>query len=190
MTVSETKIRQLFSLILLLIVIGAIYGLLVLPLQKYYENRQVTIASLQKEYRDYYSISLAREELEKEAKNISGLRNQQGYFLKSENNALAAAELQTYVKKAIENAGGRLLSTQPIPITRPEILHPVQVRVRMQGSMDVLQQTLYSLETGKPTVILDNVELSHVNVSKQYGRKMTNTAISISFDIIGFIRNS
>ena len=187
--VSE-RLRKGISVLVLLLLIAGIYFLLILPLQSVYENRSGRITALQNEYRDYYSISLAREELEKEAKRINGLREAQGYFLASDNNALAAAELQAYDKKTIENSGGRLLSTQPIPTANPDLLQAVHVRVRMQGDMGVLQKTLYDLEAGKPTVTVDNVILSHVNIGKQYTKKITKTSISISFDIIGFIRAS
>jgi len=83
-----------------------------------------------------------------------------------------------------------LLSTQPISTSDSDTLQTVYVRVRMQGDMPALHKMLHGLEAGKPTVILDNVVLSHVNISKQYTKKATPAAISVSFDIIGFIQAS
>lgn len=186
----NVRFRKGASVLVLLLLVVNIYLLLIMPLQGFYNRRADKIAALQDEYQDYYSISLAREELEKQAKRINSLREGQGYFLQSDNNALAAAELQTYIKKIIEKTGGRLLSTQPITAADSDTLHTVHVRVRMQGKVSVLLETLYALEAGKPTVVLENVLLSHVNVGKQYTKKMTENAISISFDIVGFMRVS
>lgn len=184
------RVRKVFAVLLLLLLLGNIYLLVIFPLQNYYNKHSDQITSLRNDYKEYYQISLSREELETEAKRISDMRESQGYFLKSDSSSLAAAELQAHVKKIIENSGGRLLSTQPIPTADSNKLQTVHVRVRMQGDMTVLHKMLHGLEAGKPTVILDNVVLSHVNISKRYTKKMTQAAISVNFDIIGFIQAS
>lgn len=135
------RVRKVFSVLLLLLLLVNFYLLVIFPLHNYYNKRSDKITSLRNDYQEYYQISLAREQLEKEAKHISAMRESQGYFLKSDNNSLAAAELQAHVKKIIESSGGRLLSTQPIPTADSDKLQTVQVRVRMQGDMTVLYCT-------------------------------------------------
>jgi len=184
------RVRKIFAVLLLMLLLGNIYLLIIYPLQNYYNKRSDHITSLSNDYTEYYQISLAREALETEAKRISELRETQGYFLESDNRSLAAAEMQAHAKKIIENSGGRLLSTQPISSSDSDTLQTVHVRVRMQGDMTSLHKILHGLEAGKPTVILDNVVLSHVNISKRYTKRVTPAAISMSFDIIGFIQAS
>jgi general secretion pathway protein M len=74
------------------------------------------------------------------------------YYLAEQGAALARAELQGLVKRAVAEAGGELLSTQGLPAQKDE--REVAVRVRARGDVRALSSMLYALEGSLPVLFV------------------------------------
>lgn len=74
------------------------------------------------------------------------------YYLGERSAALAGAELQGRVKRAVEEAGGEVLSTQGLPAQKDE--REIAVRVRARGDVRALQDMLYAIEGMLPVLFV------------------------------------
>lgn len=70
---------------------------------------------------------------------------------------LAAADLQQQVKALVEQAGGMLLSVQPIDAQQAGPFARIGLNVRIVTSTDALQQVLHALESSVPIVVIDEL---------------------------------
>ncbi|MGR8952590.1 MAG: type II secretion system protein GspM [Gammaproteobacteria bacterium] len=70
---------------------------------------------------------------------------QQGYFSSQQTEALASADMQEFIKKAIVDAGGKLSSTQALPVKSKDNFSLLTVSVRMTGNIEVLRSVLHQL---------------------------------------------
>ena len=74
--------------------------------------------------------------------NMNTLKEQylaRGLLNSQSTGALASAEIQEFIKKAIVEAGGQLSSTQALPITTKNEFSRITVSVRMTGNSEVLR---------------------------------------------------
>lgn len=181
-------LSRFVALILLIILLLSLYLLLINPLFASYRDNQEKINVLQHELNNYQLVSSYKSDLEEQEQRLSGLQATQGYYLRNNTQALAAAELQAYVKKVIEDAGGRLLSTQPISNAASGSFHRIQVRVRMQGDIETLQQSFHALESGVPILILDDVILTQAKTGQRRSAAKLTDTLSVNFDLMGFMR--
>jgi general secretion pathway protein M len=67
--------------------------------------------------------------------------------------------MQEFIKKAIVEAGGQLSSTQSIPVSSKGDFTRITVRVRMTGNSEVLRSVLYKIETSKPLIVIDQIDI-------------------------------
>ena len=94
---------------------------------------------------------------------IKQQHDQQGYFNSQETDALASAEMQAFIKKAIIDAGGELTSTQALPVNNKNKFSRIAISVRMFGSSEVLRSVLYKIETSTPFIIIDQIDIRPMN---------------------------
>jgi general secretion pathway protein M len=101
------------------------------------------------------------------------------HYLTERNPALASAELQELVKRAVEAGGGELISTQVIGPLRGEGASEVTVKVRLRGSVRTLQRTLYALEAGTPILFVNNLSVDSASGD-----------LAVGFEVTGHTRDS
>ena len=111
------------------------------------------------------------------------------YYINATTSALAAAELQKKVKGVVEQAGGKLVSTQNIASTVQEDSDRIAVRVRMNGGVDILADVLHNLEGGRPLLFVENLSIrSNKRVRGRRGNRTTEFSLDTTFDLVGFLR--
>ena len=124
-------------------------------------------------------ISEAREEFQA-----------QGYFSTKQTESLASAEIQQFLKKTISTASGELTSTQVLPIKQEESFTRITVKVRMTGDMEALRSVLYEIETSKPLVLIEQLDIRPVRGKRnRKTRKIEATGkLNINFQVASFMR--
>lgn len=85
------------------------------------------------------------------------------YFLKGTTPALAASEMQEMVRRSVEAGGGKVASMQ-IPEHKNEgAYRKIMVTVVMSSTLAAAQSVFYALESQRPYLYLDNVNLRPTN---------------------------
>ena len=125
--------------------------------------------------------------------NIAAIKQQheeQGYFHTQGTSALASAEMQEFIKKAIVEAGGQLSSTQVLPPASKEKFSRITVSVRMTGNIEVLRAVLYKLETATPLIVIEQLDIRPMrSVRNRMTRQIEpSNGLNINFQAIGFMR--
>ena len=121
---------------------------------------------------------------------IKQLHDTQGYFNGQGTDALASAELQEFIKKAIVDAGGQLSSTQAIPMPSKDEFNRITVRVRMTGNSEVLRAVLYKIETSTPLIIIDQIDIRPMRgVRNRITRQIQpSNDMNVNFQAVSFMR--
>ncbi|TAN70863.1 MAG: general secretion pathway protein GspM [Methylobacter sp.] len=120
----------------------------------------------------------------KEQYQERGLLNMQG------TGALASAEVQEFIKKAIVEAGGQLSSTQALPVTTKNEFSRITVSVRMTGNSEVLRAVLYKIETSSPLIIVNQIDIRPMRgIRSRVTRQIEpSNELNINFQAVSFMR--
>ncbi len=171
------------SVILLLSVI-------VLPLVSVANSYDESIDDLQFRYQRYRQIVAGESEILAKVKIIKQRQREANHFSNRETSALASADLQQFVKKAIVESGGRLTSTQVIPERIEDNFIHIAIKVRMSGDALILRDVLYAIETAKPMLMIDNLMIRSVRGrrDRRTRKVMPSNELSVNFDVSGYMR--
>lgn len=120
----------------------------------------------------------------KEQYEERGLLNSQG------TGALASAEVQEFIKKAIAEAGGQLSSTQALPLSTKNEFSRITVNVRMSGNSEVLRAVLYKIETSTPLIIINEIDIRPMRGVRNRATRQIQQSneLNINFQAVSFMR--
>lgn len=189
---SPLKINKsrLLALGLLLGVLALLYLVIVAPLaglaQEYNESAESAQFRLEKLRR----VAAQKNGLIQRLEQVRADAQNDDSFLARTTAALASAELQTQIKQAVSEAGGELTSTQVIPEHHEERFTRVGVKVRMNGSTDVLKDVLYRFESARPFLFVENLNIRPIRMPRNPALKNQPMPdkLSVDFDVVGYMR--
>lgn len=140
--------------------------------------------------RQYERILAGKEQVLKSVASVKETIEEQNYFNSQSTEALASAEVQEVIKKAIVDAGGKLSSTQALPVKSKDRFSLLTVSVRMTGNSEVLRSVLYQLETSTPLIIIDQLDIRPMRgVRNQRTRQIEQTnELNVNFQAVSFMR--
>jgi general secretion pathway protein M len=140
--------------------------------------------------RQYERILAGKDAVVKGMGSVKEAIQQQNYFNSQTTEALASAEVQEFIKKAIVDAGGKLSSTQALPVKSKDNFSLLTVSVRMTGNSEVLRSVLYKLETSAPLIIIDQLDIRPMRgVRNRRTRQIEQTNdLNINFQAVSFMR--
>lgn len=175
---------------LLLLVLGGTIAAL-LALGTHYRSNQEAIGELQYRLGHFQRMVEQRAALEAELAKLSMTEPISGFYLKGGTQALAAAELQDYATSVIEASGGRLVSIQPIADKDSRRARQVRVQVQMRGDLATLRQMLYSLESGAPSLLINDIRVAKAHTVRQATAANPPAAVlDVYFTLTGFLRGA
>ena len=121
---------------------------------------------------------------------IKQQHDKQCYFNSQKTDALASAEMQEFIKKAIVDAGGELSSTQALPVSNDDKFSRITVRVRMRGSSKVLRAVLYKIETSAPFIIINQLDIRPMRGSRNRTTRQIESSneLNVNFQAVSFMR--
>lgn len=119
----------------------------------------------------------------KEQHQERGLLNSQG------TGALASAEVQEFIKKAIVEAGGQLSSTQALPVSTKNEFSRITVSVRMTGNSEVLRAVLHKIEASTPLIIINQIDIRPMRgIRSRTTRQIEpSNQLNINFQAVSFM---
>jgi general secretion pathway protein M len=140
--------------------------------------------------RQYERILAGKDAVIKSMGAVKEAIQEQNYFNSQNTEALASAEVQEFIKKAIVDAGGRLSSTQALPVKSKDKFSLLTVSVRMTGNSEVLRSVLYRLETSTPLIIIDQLDIRPMRgVRNRQTRQIEQSNdLNINFQAVSFMR--
>ncbi|ADE16673.1 general secretion pathway protein [Nitrosococcus halophilus Nc 4] len=179
---------------LLLFVLLMAYFVLVQPVIAKHRFYQENIASMQQRLQKYNQIIASRTALEAELNRLRREQAANAYYLEQQSAPLAATELRKRVKTVVESSDGVLVSTQSLPLVENEPFPRVGISVRMTGDTEVLQKVLYDLESRRPLLFVDDLQVRSRQIRRRsrHDRRtiIEETQLTISFELYGYMRGS
>jgi len=175
---------------LLIAVVLVIILVVIVPLvskgMELHETKNNLVFRLQQ----YEHILAKKEDVIASIANIKQRHQEQGYFNSQNTDALASAEMQEFIKKAIVDAGGQLSSTQALPVSNKDKFSRITVRVRMTGNSEVLRAVLYKIETSTPLIIIDQIDIRpmHGKRNRMTRQLETSNELNVNFQAVSFMR--
>lgn len=175
----------------LLIAVMLIVGTAVLfpAASKWMELHDDKIA-LARQLKQYERILAGKDAVAKNMESIQEEILEQGYFNSQQTESLASAELQEFIKKAIVEAGGKLSSTQALPVIEKDKFNLITVSVRMTGNIEVLRGVLYRLETSTPLIMINQMDIRPMrSLRNRLTRQIEpSNELNVNFQAVSFMR--
>jgi general secretion pathway protein M len=197
--VSKDKIRAMFApelqqrwiaIGLLITVVLVIILLIIVPLVSKEMELNEAKNNLVFRLQQYERILAKKEAVIASMDNIKQEHEKQGYFNSQKTDALASAEMQEFIKKAIVDAGGQLSSTQALPVSNKDKFSRITVRVRMTGNSEVLRAVLYKIETSTPLIIIDQIDIRPMRGKRNRTTRQIESSneLNVNFQAVSFMR--
>lgn len=140
--------------------------------------------------RQYERILAGKDAVVENMNSIKEQIIEQNYFNSQNTGALASAEVQEFIKKAIVDAGGQLSSTQALPVKSKDKFSLITVSVRMTGNIEVLRAVLHRLEASAPLIIIDQLDIRPMRgMRNRRTRQIEPTnELNVNFQAVSFMR--
>lgn len=103
---------------------------------------------------------------------------------------LAAAQLQQDVKSMVESAGGSVVSSQPVDAPSQGPFSRAQLSVRLLLNSEALQQVMHTLETQRPVVLIEDIQILTRNSRRARSRAASpasNEMLDVRLSVVGFL---
>lgn len=184
--------QRLAALALLVVVLGGVFLLIDKLFIGPYRNYDAEVDRLQSRLQTLNRMLTTREDLEAKIRQIRQDPSINIYALKQTSPTLAATDLQQRVKEAVESNGGELISTQILPVVEEEGFVQVIISIRMNGDTEIMYKVLHDLESEKPLIFIDNLQITARTVRQRRRSRdtppETTVQLTAQFDLAGYIR--
>lgn len=176
------------ALSLLAVAIGLVYFVVIAPVMDLGKGYSDSVDDLEFRLARYRKIAAEKAYWMAHVEEIKQHSSVSEQYISRDTPALASAELQTLIKEMVNTSGGELISTQVTPDQPEEQLTRISIRVRMNGSTRVLRDVLHAVETAKPMLWVDNVNLRPIRMPVRPGQKGVADRLSVDFEVVGYMR--
>jgi len=183
LTNNQSRFLAIGLLCLSLIIVFLLIYLPVSMLNRHYDEEIASRIDHLQRYRKIISAGDSiRAALDRVTKNKG-----RDHFLKNTGTALAASEIQEIAKNLLDANGGKLISMQIAPPRDEDGHRRVSLNVQLSGNMAALRQILYTLETMKPYLLVDNMSIrSQVNSGFRRPPDGNEPDLIVGFDLSGY----
>ena len=189
---SQEAQQQLIAIGLLIAVFLLMMLLIVFPLINKAIDLNEAKDNLVFKLQQYERILAKTDLVTANMENITKEQDSQGYFNLQATDALASADMQEFIKKAIIEAGGQLSSTQALPVSNKDDFKRITVSVRMTGNSQVLRTVLYKIETSEPLIIINQIDIRPMRGTRNRITRQIESSneLNVNFQAVSFMRNS
>lgn len=186
-TLITPRLSRLLALALLLVVIAVPYLGVVRPYLEALREGRETLADTAALRDRYVALAAAGAGVDGWAERLRDEGEGEAAYLQGASEALVSADLQNRVKTVLQANGGVLNSTQILDTTSEEGFRRLAVRVRMSGGSEALYKVFHALETERPFLFVDNVDINARTVRTREGQGET-VELMVTFDLFGYMR--
>jgi general secretion pathway protein M len=185
----ELQQRWLALGLLIAVILAVVLAIIVPVVSKGMELHE-TKNNLLFRLQQYQRILAKKDAVLANIETIKQQHDEQAYFNSQKTDALASAEMQEFIKKAIVDAGGQLSSTQALPVSDKNNFSLITVRVRMTGNSEVLRSVLYQIETSTPLILIDQIDIRPMRgVRNRLTRQIEpSNELNVNFQAVSFMR--
>ncbi len=152
--------QRMLAIALLVVVVFSLLLLLIEPVVTKLDQYDETIDELAFRIKRYRKIIATSDQIFDQVEATRLKIAEQGYISTKNSEALVSAELQQFLKDAISQGGGRLISTQVLPSKKEGELMRIAVKLRLSGTIEMLRNLLYDIETEKPLLIIEQLDIN------------------------------
>ncbi len=181
-------VGRLAAAALLFAVLGTAYLYVAAPLIVAYRTADEEIERARGLLIRYEAVAATRQGNQRQMDELSSRQVGSGVYLTGETDALASAELQGRVRSAVSAHGGSLRSIQTLPVKSDGEFLRASVRVQFTAPMAAFHRILYALESEKPFVFVDNLDVRNRRAKRRSGLEDFDPLLMIRFDISGYLR--
>ena len=183
-----TWVSRLAAIGLLAAVIAAVAVFAVMPTLQAYDDTEIALARAKEQVIGFERVARGRSAYAARLEELTARESASQVYLQGETDALAAARLQDQVSGVIERHGGTVRSIQSLPGQDDEDFRRVSVRVQFTGTTESLFQAVYSLETARPFVFIDNLDIRNRRSRRRANQQSDNPALNVTLNLSGFVR--
>ncbi len=181
-------LSRILALALLGAVLATLYLLAVRPMTEQYLHYRQSIDQSQDLLGQYGRLGASLPALQSQLDELDRRRVSAGTQLQGASDALVAADLQNRIKGIVDARGGQLTSTQILAAKDEAELRRIGIRVQMTATVDALYQIFYDLESGKPFLFLDNIDIRQRRARRRRKEAADDSNLAVRFDIYGYLR--
>ncbi len=151
------------------------------------------IADLALQLGRFQRVAAQREQVETQLQALQGRRSESNLFLEeSDFNEAAAAMSERLNQMVSTQAEGscQIVSRQPVRARVVERFEKVTVNVRMRCQAEDLMRVLYTLETGVPMIIAEELTIIKPRVRRRVNNQAVSAdeALDVRFNMSGYLR--
>jgi general secretion pathway protein M len=179
---------KLLAVALSLAVLGASYLYIVSPVLAAYRNAEESLVETRGLVERYEGLALGKAVHQDRLEELRIRQTGTGSYLSGATDALAAAELQERIRGLVIRHGGQLRSIQNLPARSDGGFRGIAVRVQFSANLSSFHLLLYELESEKPFVFVDNLDVRNRRGNRQAALKNLDPQLTIRFDLSGYLR--
>ncbi|MBV1787975.1 type II secretion system protein M [Marinobacterium sp. D7] len=182
---------RLLAIALLLLVVLVLLRVLLVPLWLSWSESSDRLDALNTRLAVYQRLQQGMTQDQQTLEQLHSSQPTSDWYLNEATPALAAATLQQQLHRQVAQSGGDVVSTQILTADGKDPIPTVTVQVRMRAELPELVDLLYSLESGRPVLVLDklailsNPRLVRRVVSERM-RAQQVPSLDIRFEMTGF----
>lgn len=181
--------QRRFLAIAMLIVAGLLSYILVLqPWSDFRGAQSESVEDLRFQLLRYQQLADRQEEFETALKRAESRNGGTQYYLAQAKPALASAELEQYLERILRSGNAQIISTQAVSNAGDGIAPSVAVKVRMRADLMTLVSLMHRIETGSPSLFIDNLAISRRGGGQPSNPETTQALLDVQFDMVGFLR--
>lgn len=178
-------IRRAAALGILAMLLNGIYVLALGPYLDALEHNRQSIAQLETALDRYRRAGSQLPDLQNRLESSRHSGTVLSGYLESNNEAVAAAQLQDRLKATLAREGGNLSSTQVLGGKDEGKARRIAIRGQMTIRIAALQRVLYDLESGSPYLFIDNLDIRTVSAAADSGGE--DDLLDVGFDVYGYL---
>ena len=184
--------RRILALLILIALLVVATGVTVVPLHTAFVSYDESIADLEFRLKKYQETAQQEIPLKVRLDNLTSQQASAKGLLEGESQAIAGANLQALFKQIVQNAGGRLESTQVLPGAAAGVLDWIGIRAQFSGNIEMLQRVLHGIEFNNSILFVDRIEVRAKRIRR--GRRGSyataqGEVLSVSLEVSGYRRN-
>ena len=158
MTLAPRQSRLLAVGILVAAVLVVLLGFTI-PVTGAYRAQLSKIDDLQFRIAKFSQLAAQQDGLERQLRQVKQQNPSMAYYVAGTTSALAAANLQRYIKQVVAQNKGELISTQILD-GRDDAGNSTSLNVHLKCGMQQCFPILFGIESGRPMLFVDNLTIS------------------------------
>lgn len=193
MTTLKPGQSRFLAIAILVVLLLLLIRILLVPLWVSWSDYGARIDALESRLAVYERLADGLPEARDRLAELQASQPSDDWYLSESTPALAAAGLQQLLHRQVTVGGGQVISTQTLNQDDDAPLQSVSIQVHLRGELSDLVDLLYSLESGRPVLFVDNLRVL-ANPRRQASTRVRNVrqrgaeipALDIRFDLTGY----